>query len=233
MFNTADFNQTTHKDVELIMKDMMRGCELLVAAMKQSGHHCSDAWSYCNAGVLKIRQGTSMPSHPTYYLHHVCKNHQGIDGCFAQILDEALQSTSMETPADTPDCRTGSSVVTATGSTSSLTAGSTGKSKEVILQTIAKTSEDLKLTQQQAAKQRQALLDLQTEKAKADAKTAEEERCRHMWDEYFQLSERVLQMVDRPGAERLLKNLARRVLSLETELKIPREDSVVADHLED
>ena len=66
---------------------------------------------------------------------------------------------------------------------------------------------------------------------KVQTKLAEENLANALWKECDDLNERPLKLKERPGTERMLCNLARRVRAMEEKLGIAKGDSVVIKHL--
>ena len=90
-----------------------------------------------------------------------------------------------------------------------------------ILEAIQKTTT---LLHGQDSEGRQQLLQAQT-------KLAEDNRCREQWKEYDMLGQRILDLKDRSGSEQMLRNLARHVHALETDLGIPSDCSIVKEYV--
>ena len=208
----ADFNQTTNNNCSQMMKDVTKAYEKVSGAMKRSGHHCVDMWNYLNRSHLQVRSNYVVPGTPVYYYGLLAKAHPGIEGSWNYCLDESLQSDSTTKPSDTTDCRSTSTVTTSTRK---------DHARNEILEAIQKTTT---LLHGQDSEGRQQLLQAQT-------KLAEDNRCREQWKEYDMLGQRILDLKDRSGSEQMLRNLARRVHALETDLGIPSDCSIVKEYV--
>jgi hypothetical protein len=95
-FNLNDFTIQTYLSSQQNMSDCMKARENCLKAMKQSGHHSNDLWTYCtNTKFTKLRKSsTPLPAKAVYYCHVLCSKHPDIDGKFATFLSEALKSDS-------------------------------------------------------------------------------------------------------------------------------------------
>ena len=146
-----------------------------------------------------------------YYYHLLAKEHPGISGAWNYKLDASLQSTSTTKPGDTADCK----------STSTLTSSGTSKgTSDLLLRAIERTSNILPNDN----KERQELL-------KAQTKLAQENQKREQWKEYDLWGECIMKLKQQDGSEQMLRNIARRVRSLETEIGIPVDCSIVAEYV--
>ncbi|CAB9517456.1 unknown protein [Seminavis robusta] len=203
-----DFDQTTHASCAQMMKDAMRAREKVrFIAMKASGSHSSDFWSFCRMKTLTVHQGCKVPPEVAYYVDLMCQEHPAIEGAFEQYLKDDLRSDSTKIPE---------SASLLTSSTSSLTAASSAtRVNENMAKIFQNTSS--------------GIIAIQAARAESDASRVEEERTTRQWAEYDRLAERVISLREstRPGALQLLRNIAKRVRALEIDLNIAIEESIV------
>jgi hypothetical protein len=226
-YNLADFNQVDWKSCCVICKDAFKALDRIKVAMKQSGYHCTDTWQYCRKTFLKVRKNVEVPAIVAFYLSLLCVEHPGIDGNFAQCLEENLRSDSTTSPGDL-------GIVSAN---SGITTKSRAAENTAFLKTFEKTTTEMQLTARADMEHRQKLIELQFEQAKDNAKERQ-------WGEYDKLSARVLGLkkqirdatvegdnVERDECQRYLKNLSIRVRTVEMELAIKAVDSIVFEFL--
>ncbi|CAB9519369.1 hypothetical protein SEMRO_1011_G231060.1 [Seminavis robusta] len=202
-----DFDHSTQASCAQMMNDAMRAREKVrFVAMKASGSHGSDFWSFCRMKTLTVRQCCKVPPEVAYYIDLMCLEHPAIEGAFEQYLKEDLRSDSTKLP------ESGSIL---TSSTSSLTGSTATRTNENMARIFHNTSN--------------GIIAIQTARAESDTSRIEEERITRQWAEYDRLAERVISLREstRPGALQLLRNIAKRVRDLEVELKIGIGESIV------
>jgi hypothetical protein len=91
---------------------------------------------------------------------------------------------------------------------------STNKAKEEFLSAIEKNNTDMKVANEKAQSQRQELLELQKQELE-----------KGQWSEYSTLSDKYLKMKSSRGNKVMIRNLAKRILQLES--NIGADESVV------
>jgi hypothetical protein len=232
IFQPADFNQTTYSSCSQTMKDVTRAHEQVKAAMtKVSGTHCTDMTKYLNPVHLTVRQNVVMPGAPVYYYAKLVEDHPGMEGSWNVMLSEELMSSSTTTPGETSDCKPNSN---ATASTSSLTTTTKSKEKvsersDIILQAIKNTATLL----EKKSEKDPAVSAASEQLYQAKAKLVTESQTRQQWKEYDEWGDRITKLESNlPRSERLLCNLAIRVRTLETQLGIPLDASIVRDYVD-
>ena len=225
-YNLSDFNQVDWRVCAQSVRDVFKALENINGAMKQSGVHCTDLWQYCRKTFLKVRRNVEVPAIVAYYVSLLCKQHPGIEGNFAQSLEDHLKSDSTTIPIDTKSSSSG------TGTMSKLKGDSTA-----FLEAFERTTSELQSTARADLEQRRKLIEYQMAKSE-ETEDAKNER---NWKEYDALSHRVLSLksqirtcIDDEESIELcnyLSNLAVRVRSLEIQLDIEEHNSIVRDYL--
>jgi hypothetical protein len=205
-FNLTDFNVQTHKSVKTHMSDLFRSRRMIDDSRGESGTHEDDTWEYCKGKHLKPRVGVVMPPEALYYFDKNCQKHTDIDNAFTDVLSANLKSDSSQPHGENNNNK----------------APAANKVKEEFLKAIEKTNEEARVANSQAAAQRAEMIELQK-------KAVEEKSTSMMWGDYTTMSETYLKMKDNGGSMRLVKNIAKRLKTLETKLGIAEEDSVVEE----
>lgn len=230
-YNLSDYNQVDWQVCARTIRDIFKALEKIETAMKQSGIHCTDLWQYCRKTFLRVRKGVEVPAVVAYYVHLLCRAHPGIEGNFAQCLEDHLKSDSTTSPADPKD----------RDQTSALTSKTKNADTAAFLETLEKTSTGLQATARADIQQRQKLIDYQLAKAEDESRNVEDSRIERNWKEYDALSVRVLSLkkqirtcndVQEQGETlNYLYNLAIRIRALEIQLEIEEHNSIVKAYM--
>ena len=189
----------------------MKARENCLKAMRMSGHHSNDLWTYCgNQTFTKLRKSSPpVPAKAVYYCHVLCSKHPDVDGKFATFLSEKLKSDSDVDLTGSADCPKDNS-------------RSKNKSLETLVHSIASATTEM--TSFFAEKKQQQKLRQQQEE---DSSTVEDEaRKRTLWAEYLDLASKFLEMKEDPVKLPLLCNFAIRIRELERLCGIPHQQSV-------
>ena len=199
--NLKDFNVTTYKSCKSNLSDLMK-CRLnILRSKKTSGEHSNDSWTYFNRTHLTARKNTIMPGLPVYYLDMLCNENPDMDSAYTEQLEDHLKSDSAN-PLTEEEAK-GAAVNK-----------STNKAKEEFLSAIEKNNTDMKVANEKAQSQRQELLELQKQELE-----------KGQWSEYSTLSDKYLKMKSSRGNKVMIRNLAKRILQLES--NIGADESVV------
>ena len=105
--DTCLYNMVTENDIDLNtfnncpwtacrqhMLDLVKARNNVLAAMKESGHHCNDPAQHLRNKFLTVRKGLRLPDGPVYYLIAVAKEHPALDQAHTQVLSDGLQTDS-------------------------------------------------------------------------------------------------------------------------------------------
>jgi hypothetical protein len=210
-FNLNDWTTQTYLSCQQNMNDLMKARENCLKQMRTSGHHSNDMWTYAiNPKWTKLRKSSAeLPAKAVYYCHVLCTKHPDIDGKFAPFLSEALKSDSS---------------VDLTGEAGVSQESTAGSSKRK-----AAAMDNLVQSLSTAAVAMTTSIEEKKKQQKKTADTVEDdgdERVRALWQEYFTVSEKFLELKEQPQKVALLRNMSIRVRGLEKVLKI--EESVTA-----
>jgi hypothetical protein len=202
LLNLNDWTVQTYMSCQQNMNDCMKAREACLGGRGVSGHHSNDLWTYAtNPKFTKLRKSSlPVPAMAVYYCHVLCVKHPDIDGKFAAFLNEKLKS-------DSAVDLTGEAGVAATQQDSG------NKRKAVAIDSLV-------LTLSTATAEMTKVFD----RKKA---TRDDAQDRGMWNEYFHVSEKFLELKDQPNKLPLLCNMSIRVRMLEKSLGIPSEQSVL------
>jgi hypothetical protein len=210
--NLTDFNVQNHSTCQAAMADLMKCRQHILRSKKRSGENSDDTWDYCKGQHLKPRKSQEMPKQAVYYCDKLSQTHTDLDRAFSDVLGAGLKSESTETPDGG-------------GSGDTKQVASTSKVKEEFLRAIEQTNEDFNRANREASKQRKEMIELQkseVENRKREAESAQ-------WNEYTNLSEKYFALKDDGRNTRLVKNVAKRIRTLESAINIGTDDSVVED----
>jgi hypothetical protein len=197
-FNLNDWTLQTFLSCQQNMNDCMKAREACLRAMRLSGHHSNDLYTYCtNVTFTKLRKSSApVPAAAVYYCHVLCEKNPDIDGKFAAFLSEKLKSDSD---------------IDLTGEAGVSQDGGNNKRKGIAIDSLVQT-----------------LSSATTEFAKvfADKKQSTHDADRGEWNEYFAVSEKFLEMKDQPNKLPLMCIMSIRLRMLEKTLGITSEQSV-------
>ena len=210
-FNLNDFTLQTYISCQQNVSDCMKARENCLKAMRMSGHHSNDLWTYCgNHSFTKLRKASPpVPAKAVYYCHVLCTKHPDIDGKFATFLSENLKSDSDVDLSGSADCPKDNS-------------RSKSKALETLVQSIASATTEMTSFFAEKKQQQQ-----QKQQHEGNLVTVEEEaRKRTLWAEYLDLASKFLEMKEDPSKLPLLSNFAIRIRELETLCGIPQQQSV-------
>jgi len=73
------FNNCSWTACRQHMSDLIKARNNVLAAMKESGHHCKDPTQYLRNKFLTVCKGLRLPEGPVYYLIAVAKEHPALD----------------------------------------------------------------------------------------------------------------------------------------------------------
>jgi hypothetical protein len=223
-FNLNDFDPQTYATCLSKAYDLLKAREIALGNMRKSGTHDSDFWNFfcTNPRVLKWRlNGQELPAKAVYYVDVMCKQFPSIDGKFADKLHDCMKSDSN---------------VAMTGD-----AGYMGKDKKLskgekeMMKRMDEITEQQRHSAERVFKQREAFIEQQKNKMNDDTKRATAAEVREGWKEYIALGKEFKEMVRECDDDNntLLRNLAKRLQSLEDTLNIDRKDSIVAAFMQD
>lgn len=193
-----DYNVQTHSACKTHITDLMKCRQKLLEKKTSSGNHASNSWGYIWGEALRPRKSIDMPKEAIYYLDKHCSKHPDIDKAFTEVLAPRLKSDSSNPPPPLDPKEL-----------KAATAVSANKTKEEFLAAIKQTNEDMKAGRDEATEQRAELV-----------RATLWSQCTSLSKEYFDLKES-------DGNVRLLKNVTKRVLALESKLEIERADTVI------
>jgi hypothetical protein len=189
-----------------------------------SNTHDSNFWNFCtNPSVLKWRlNGQELPAKAVYYIDVMCRQFPSMDGKFADKLHDCMKSDS-----NVP--MTGEAGYS-TGKDQKLSKG-----EKEMMKRMDDISEQERQSAERVFKQREELIELQKNKIIDDTKCATAAEVREAWKEYIALRKEFKEMIREGNDDNvtLLRNLAKRLQSLEETLNIDKHDSVVASFMQD
>ena len=209
IFNLCDCVQQTFKTVQQNLCDVMKARERCRRASTASGHHDNDLWGWCtNEHFTEARKGHAVPAAAVHCCDILCRKFPDIDGSFAEALTKTLKSDSTMTPVG--DANSGGR---------SIGSGKSTSGKSSVASTLQECFDGIEERQDAAATQRQALIDVQLNKAKADKERGD-------WKEHHELLIKFLEHKKDFDAVALRNLVGLRIQVLEKKLKIPVEQSV-------
>jgi hypothetical protein len=211
--NLTDFNVQNSGTCQAAMADLMKCRQHILRSKRTSGEGSDDTWDYCQGKHLKPRKALEMPKQAVYYCDKLSQSHTDLDRAFSDVLGDGLKSESTENADD----------MAAEEATKQV--ASSSKVKEEFLKAIEQTNNDFNRANQEASKQRKEMIELQ----KAEVESRKREAESTQWNEYTNLSEKYFKMKDEGRSTRLIKNVAKRIKTLESALLIAEKDSVVED----
>jgi hypothetical protein len=217
-FNLSDFDPQTYATCYSKAYDLLKAREIALDNMTISGEHDSDFWNFCTRKcVLKWQQnGTELPAQAVYYCHIMCLQFPAIDGKFADRLHEGMKSDS-----NIP--MVGEAGGGGAGKDRKLTKG-----EREMMKRMDEASQQQKEASDRSYKQREEFIALQKRMNEDNTKRANALETRESWKEYITLGKEFKAFIEEGDSDNnpLLKNLAKRLKALETQLKIDEADSV-------
>lgn len=221
-FNLSDFDPQTYATCYSKAYDLLKAREIALANMTESGTHESDFWNFCtNRKVLKWRvNGTELPAQAVYYVNVMCGQYPAIDGKFADRLHESMKSDS-----NLP--MVGDAGGSGGGKDRKLTKG-----EREMMKRMDEAAQQQKQTADRSFKQREDFIALQKQKNEDDVKRASAADVRESWKEYVSLGKEFNAFMEEGDTDNnfMLKNLAKRLRSLENQLHIDNADSITQSY---
>jgi len=203
-FNLNDYTIQTFQSCQQNMSDCMKARENCLKAMRQSGHHSNDLWTYATTTKFtKLRKSSPpVPAKAVYYCHVICTKHPDIDGKFAPFLSERLKS-------DSEIDLTGNAGERSDDGNSNKRKSGVDKMVDTITTATTRIASVIE--------------------AKQSATDKDEAK---LWEEYMKVAEKFLDWKDDSSKRPLLRNLAIRVTKLERQCGIPADQSITCGVVE-